>query len=763
MDKRDLELDLKYTRDLLAAAQASVDELAATASHWRAEAGRAVEAQQAAERERAREAEAAAALRGRLVEAAQRELSTAQERDSFRLSAWSKDQTIAALTARVTELEACKPVSTSTDDALREHVAELRRLLERPFTPEREVLEMALDTIRDVADLEARVADLEGDDSTTAEHDLGDAIADWVAKGDEVADVAALLAKCEDYGELPGEPAEGEPAETTAERRRLDRLRRALDPDAEDEVEALRARVAELERCADAEVVRLLGAYRDAVVLVRGDLRPALESDGTKPARLRAAIGRALEELDELVARPDAVAAALRDRDAERAEALARVAELVAADANPEDEETETGRTKVRERLIVALGASDYEELCDELARLVDDRLQSGCRWSGAPDAPTANDPGTARPDRTDHEVVEQTNALARVLLGLVGYEVPEGYRFDQDLGRPGRGRSVLAWQLARAAQIELTDTDPDEALQNVAEGPDCADPKGRAMMARQLREIVDASDGRMRAALDGVEVAARALRRIAELVGAPDDATSPDAVVEAVGKYTSAAETALFDGGPHHARALRRIAGLLLRPDVTEPDKVVELVRDRCTAHLSPRPAAPDDRADLAANFSGAVYGLAEIARRLDRDDLRSLVQPSQWHAGDGPGAAAMRAIVVAVETRLDAADAARQVVPAPAPIQGAGEVEEVVDRLEHRGVSLCILKRPKRLVAFRVVHPVEESGGGPVLVYLSPEPTTRRAAEVAGRRWIDRWLDGPHAGRRPPVPGQPDAPAPG
>jgi hypothetical protein len=62
---------------------------------------------------------------------------------------------------------------------------------------------------------------------------------------------------------------------------------------------------------------------------------------------------------------------------------------------------------------------------------------------------------------RTDREIVNQTNALARELYRLRGYVVPEGYRFDQST----HPHMLEAWAGACAAQIMLTETDPDDAL----------------------------------------------------------------------------------------------------------------------------------------------------------------------------------------------------------------------------------------------------------------------------------------------------------
>jgi len=67
---------------------------------------------------------------------------------------------------------------------------------------------------------------------------------------------------------------------------------------------------------------------------------------------------------------------------------------------------------------------------------------------------------------RTDREIVEQTNVLAQQLYRLRGYVVPDGYRFDRALHPHMRE----AWAGACAAQLLLTETDPDEAIQGEEE-----------------------------------------------------------------------------------------------------------------------------------------------------------------------------------------------------------------------------------------------------------------------------------------------------
>lgn len=57
---------------------------------------------------------------------------------------------------------------------------------------------------------------------------------------------------------------------------------------------------------------------------------------------------------------------------------------------------------------------------------------------------------------RTEQEIVDQTNELARTLYHLRGYEVREGYRFDLAT----HPHEVEAWAGACAAQLLLTDSE---------------------------------------------------------------------------------------------------------------------------------------------------------------------------------------------------------------------------------------------------------------------------------------------------------------
>lgn len=67
---------------------------------------------------------------------------------------------------------------------------------------------------------------------------------------------------------------------------------------------------------------------------------------------------------------------------------------------------------------------------------------------------------------RTPQEIVDQTNELARELYRRRGYLHPPGYRFD----KATHPHEVEAWNGACEAQRFLTDTDPDDALQELDE-----------------------------------------------------------------------------------------------------------------------------------------------------------------------------------------------------------------------------------------------------------------------------------------------------
>lgn len=65
---------------------------------------------------------------------------------------------------------------------------------------------------------------------------------------------------------------------------------------------------------------------------------------------------------------------------------------------------------------------------------------------------------------RTPQEIVDQTNELARALYRLRGYVRPRKFRFD----KATHPQEVEAWNGACEAQRLLTETDVDDALQEL-------------------------------------------------------------------------------------------------------------------------------------------------------------------------------------------------------------------------------------------------------------------------------------------------------
>jgi hypothetical protein len=68
--------------------------------------------------------------------------------------------------------------------------------------------------------------------------------------------------------------------------------------------------------------------------------------------------------------------------------------------------------------------------------------------------------------DRTDERIVLEANSLARDFYALMGYQVPEGYRFDQATHPQER----LCWHMAARAFEVLQHTDVEEALSVISE-----------------------------------------------------------------------------------------------------------------------------------------------------------------------------------------------------------------------------------------------------------------------------------------------------
>lgn len=67
---------------------------------------------------------------------------------------------------------------------------------------------------------------------------------------------------------------------------------------------------------------------------------------------------------------------------------------------------------------------------------------------------------------RDDETIVSQTIALAGQFYEAHGYTHTEGFRYWESTHPQER----LMWRLACLAQLELTDTDPEDALQELEE-----------------------------------------------------------------------------------------------------------------------------------------------------------------------------------------------------------------------------------------------------------------------------------------------------
>lgn len=65
---------------------------------------------------------------------------------------------------------------------------------------------------------------------------------------------------------------------------------------------------------------------------------------------------------------------------------------------------------------------------------------------------------------RTDKEIVDQTEALARKFAEMNGWQVPPRKKMSDSVNP----RFLVFWEMACQAQKVLTNTDPSDALSNV-------------------------------------------------------------------------------------------------------------------------------------------------------------------------------------------------------------------------------------------------------------------------------------------------------
>ena len=107
---------------------------------------------------------------------------------------------------------------------------------------------------------------------------------------------------------------------------------------------------------------------------------------------------------------------------------------------------------------LLALIADIRAAVGDPDGKLMQDELVAHCRELRAK--------AEGKGKRTEQEIVNQTNELARELYRLRGYVRPRGYRFD----KATHPQEVEAWNGACEAQLLLTQTDVDDALQELDE-----------------------------------------------------------------------------------------------------------------------------------------------------------------------------------------------------------------------------------------------------------------------------------------------------
>lgn len=62
---------------------------------------------------------------------------------------------------------------------------------------------------------------------------------------------------------------------------------------------------------------------------------------------------------------------------------------------------------------------------------------------------------------RTEQQIVDDANALARVFYGILGYQVEPGYRFDEAT----HPQEVAMWSMAVIAYENIEGTDVEDAL----------------------------------------------------------------------------------------------------------------------------------------------------------------------------------------------------------------------------------------------------------------------------------------------------------
>jgi hypothetical protein len=81
---------------------------------------------------------------------------------------------------------------------------------------------------------------------------------------------------------------------------------------------------------------------------------------------------------------------------------------------------------------------------------------------------------------KTDREIVDGCNALARKFYAGMGYDVPEGYRFDQ----AHHPQEMAVWDMAVTAYEHVDGTDVEDALTAIEDEEESRPRRGAARPA---------------------------------------------------------------------------------------------------------------------------------------------------------------------------------------------------------------------------------------------------------------------------------------
>lgn len=75
---------------------------------------------------------------------------------------------------------------------------------------------------------------------------------------------------------------------------------------------------------------------------------------------------------------------------------------------------------------------------------------------------------------RTEQEIVDDANALARIFYSILGYQVEPGYRFDEAT----HPQEEAVWKMAVIAYENIEGTDVEDALNQIEDDADSQTPQ---------------------------------------------------------------------------------------------------------------------------------------------------------------------------------------------------------------------------------------------------------------------------------------------